>query len=242
MIAAPRHALRDLRRSPTFTVIATLGIDIGLNAVIFAVVDCVLLRRLGYHDADRIVFLQTHFIDVNRSIGSVRDDDYSEVVHQIRGLEATAYYEVWPNGTSVKGAAVQLSVANVSPRFGEVMGVQPIVGRLFRADDADGQDVLVGPALARQHFGIAAAAIGQTIRYNDLSHPIACAALGIGIGIALSLSLARALGSVLGKLPAFDIAAYAIGSIAILSVALLATLLPAQAGANVDPMTVLRSE
>jgi len=174
MIAALRHALRSLRRSPafTFTVIATLGIGIGLNAAIFAVVDCVLLRPLGYHDADRIVFLQTHFVDENRSIGSVGGDDYNDIAHQIRGLEVTAYYQVWPNGISVKGAAVQLPVANVSPRFGEVMGVQPLVGRLFRGEDADGQDVLVGAAFARQHFGSAAAAIGQTIRYDDVSRPI----------------------------------------------------------------------
>jgi len=174
MIAALRHALRSLRRSPafTFTVIATLGIGIGLNAAIFAVVDCVLLRPLGYHDADRIVFLQTHFVDENRSIGSLGGDDYNDIAHQIRGLEATAYYQVWPNGISVKGSAVQLPVANVSPRFGEVMGVQPLVGRLFRAEDADGQDVLVGAAFARQHFGSVADALGQTIRYNDVSRPI----------------------------------------------------------------------
>ena len=75
-----------------------------------------------------------------------------------------------------------------------------------------------------------------------LGRATACAALGIGIGISLSLGLARVLSSVIGKLPAFDIAAYAIGSIAILSIALLATLFPAQAAASVDPMTVLRSE
>jgi putative ABC transport system permease protein len=174
MIAALRHALRSLRRSPafTFTVIATLGIGIGLNAAIFAVVDCVLLRPLGYHDADRIVSLETHFVDENRSTSSLGGGDYNDIAHQIRGLEATAYYQVWPNGISVKGAAVQLPIANVSPRFGEVMGVQPLVGRLFLGDDADGQDVLVGAAFARQHFGSAAAAIGETIRYNDVSRPI----------------------------------------------------------------------
>jgi len=62
MIASIRQALRSLRRSPSFTVtvIATLGIGIGLNAAIFAVVDCVLLRPLGYHDADRIVSILPH--------------------------------------------------------------------------------------------------------------------------------------------------------------------------------------
>ena len=68
------------------------------------------------------------------------------------------------------------------------------------------------------------------------------AAIGIGIGIALSLGLVRVLASVVGKLPVFDLAAYAIASFAILSIATLATLLPARTAANLDPMTVLRSE
>jgi putative ABC transport system permease protein len=67
-------------------------------------------------------------------------------------------------------------------------------------------------------------------------------ALGIGIGIALSFALTRVLASAIGKLPAFDLIAYTIAALAVLTIALLATLLPAQAAANVDPMTVLRSE
>jgi len=68
------------------------------------------------------------------------------------------------------------------------------------------------------------------------------AAIGIGLGIALSIALVRVLASVVGKLPAFDFGAYALASFAVLAIATLATLLPARAAANVDPMTVLRSE
>ena len=81
MIALLRVALRSLRRSPAFTltVILTLGIGIGLNTAIFTVVDCVLLRPLGYHDADRIVGLQSHFIDKSRSIPRMGGDDYTDI-------------------------------------------------------------------------------------------------------------------------------------------------------------------
>jgi len=75
-----------------------------------------------------------------------------------------------------------------------------------------------------------------------LGKATAYAAAGIGIGVALSLSLVRVLAGVVGKLPAFDFAAYAIASLAVLTIATLATLLPARAAANVDPMTVLRAE
>ena len=65
---------------------------------------------------------------------------------------------------------------------------------------------------------------------------------GIAAGIALSLSLTRVLSSVVGRLPAFDPAAYSLAVLAVLAIAVLATLIPARMAAGVDPMTVLRSE
>jgi putative ABC transport system permease protein len=154
-------------------VVATLGIGIGLNAAIFTVVDCVLLRPLGYHDADRIVALKTHFVEENRSIFGIGGDDYNDVARQVTALEATAFYRgPWPVGISLNGAAFYLPVADVSPRFMEVMGVQPVAGRLFSGSDTDGHDALVGEAFAREHFGSVSAALGQTIHYDSGSHTV----------------------------------------------------------------------
>ncbi|MGA8939600.1 MAG: ABC transporter permease [Acidobacteriaceae bacterium] len=165
MVSSLRHALRSLRRSPAFaiTVVLTLALGIGLNAAIFTVVDCVLLRPLGYHDANRIVALQTHFTDENRSIPRLGGDDYRDLSQQVNGLEPTAYYAAYPTGISLNGTALYLPTAMVSPRFGEVMGVEPLAGRLFRSDDKDSHDALVSAAFAREHFGSAAAALGQTL-------------------------------------------------------------------------------
>jgi len=173
-IAALRHALRSLRRSPafTFTVVATLGIGIGLNAAIFTVVDCVVLRPLGYHDADRIVALQTHFIEEGRSIPRLGGGDYTDAARQVSGLEATAHFNSFPDGIRMGGASLYVPVAQVSPRFAEIMGVQPIAGRLFRSADQDGTDVLLGADFTRAHFASAGAAIGQTITYNGAIHTV----------------------------------------------------------------------
>jgi putative ABC transport system permease protein len=174
MITTIRHSLRSLRKSPAFalTVIATLGIGIGLNAAIFAVVDNVLLRPLGYHDADRIVALRTHFISENRSFTGLGGDDYVDISKHVHGLEATAFYQSWPDGLSLDGKSVYLQMAVVSPRFAEVMGVQPVVGRLFRGDEKDGHELLVGEGFAQQHFGSAATALGKTASYGTQIYTI----------------------------------------------------------------------
>jgi putative ABC transport system permease protein len=172
MIAALRHALRTLRRSPAFalTVVATLGIGIGLNTAIFTVVDCVLLRPLGYHDANRIVALRTHFMEdknvagPGRSIPRLGGDDYSDLTRQVKAFESTAYYQGYSDGIGLNGEAVYLPVASVSPGFGQVMGVQPVAGRLFQPQAVDGHEALVSAAFAREHFGSAPAALGHSIQ------------------------------------------------------------------------------
>jgi putative ABC transport system permease protein len=169
-----RHAIRGLRRSPAFTltVIATLGIGIGLNAAIFTVVDCVLLRPLGYRDADRIVALETHITDKNVSYTRLGGGDYIDAAQQVHGLESTAYWNGWTGGVKIGGQTAYLPVASVSPGFGQVMGVQPVAGRLFNASDAKGRDALISESLARAIFGSAQAALGQGVLFDGELSPI----------------------------------------------------------------------
>ena len=169
-----RHALRSLRQSPTFTlsVVATLALGIGLNTAIFTVVDNVLLRPLGYHDADRIVALQTHFNDEGRSIPRLGGDDYNDLARDIHGLDATAHYSAYPNGIRLGSTSFYVPVAFVSPRFTEILGVQPIAGRLLRPSDQTGTDVLLSAAFARNHFPSAAAALGQPVTLEGTTYTV----------------------------------------------------------------------
>jgi len=88
-------------------------------------------------------------------------------------------------------------------------------------------------ALGAQHGQI----VGMT-----LSHGIAAAALGIGVGAAFSLGLLRVVGNVLGKLPAFDPASYAIAICGVLAIAAMAAVIPSRRAAQVEPMQVLRGD
>jgi putative ABC transport system permease protein len=75
-----------------------------------------------------------------------------------------------------------------------------------------------------------------------LSHGIAVASLGIAAGVALSFGLLRVVGSVLGKLPAFDPASYAIAILGVLAIAITAAVIPSRRASQVEPMRVLRGD
>lgn len=173
-----RHALRQLRRSGSFTwaVVLTLAIGIGLNAAIFTIVDCVLLRPLGYREASRIYSLDTRFLDEGRSINSMGGDDYFDVANGIRSLESIAYYGASPDGLQLNGQSLYLNIAAVSPQFGSVLGVEPVAGRLFGNDangpDANGSAALVAASFAEEHFGSAQAAVGKALRYDGRTRTI----------------------------------------------------------------------
>ena len=175
MITPLRQALRSLWLSPVFslTVIATLGIGIGLNAAIFTVVDTVLLRPLGYRNADRIMGIETHLKDSGRSIPRVGGDDYTDLARDVHGLEATARYSSYASGVSLRGASFYVPVAFVSPQFTKIMGVEPVAGRLLNPSDRNGTDVLLNASFARDHFGSISAAVGQTITAQGTIYTIA---------------------------------------------------------------------
>jgi len=164
-----RLAARQLRRSGSFTsaVVLTLALGIGLNAAIFTMVDCVLLRPLGYRDANRIYSLNTRFLDENRSLAKIGGEDFNDLARGVHSLESVAYYNAFQDGLETGGRTLYTNVAVASPQFGQVMGVEPVAGRLFltgtETAQAGGTEAMVSNAFAREHFGSAAGAVGQAL-------------------------------------------------------------------------------
>src|SRR5438874_1957917 len=166
-----RYVWRALTRTPGFFVVtvATLGLGIGATTAIFSVVDGVLLRPLPYPHSERIVEIwqvdrKGH--DFNFSDLNVRD-----VAADSRSLEAIA--EFADNGTvsvAMTRDALRARAATVSRDFFRVLGVQPMLGRIFVPDE---QRVGAAPAVLISHgfwqraFGGTGSALGATLTMGD---------------------------------------------------------------------------
>ena len=146
MLQDLRFAIRALRRSPGFTlvVMATLALGIGVNTAIFSMVDGVLLRPLPYAEPDRVmtVWEANPQLDIPQdrvAAGTYRD--WTERSESFAALGAYSFQTFILGGTA---EAEQLSGAAVSPSVFDVVGVQPVLGRAFREDEATpGNDFVV---------------------------------------------------------------------------------------------------
>lgn len=131
-----RYSLRQLRKSPGFSLVAvlTLALGIGATTAIFSVVYGVLLRPLPYTDPGRImaVFEITNKGTWNR----LADPNFDDFRDQSRSFDSIAKYSA--NLGSISGGAepTRSMVAYVSPEFFKVFQVQPLFGREFMAADA----------------------------------------------------------------------------------------------------------
>ena len=169
------YAVRALRRSPAFALIAvlTLGLGIGANTAIFSVVRGLLLKPLPYHEGDRLMYLR-HSAD-----GPGRDNVTFSVpeVNDFRARAATlgggiAEYSTSSGILQREDGASRISLGLVTGNFFDVMGLAPILGRLTRSSD-DGPGVPAVMVLTREswltRFGGDSAIVGQQIRMDDKS-------------------------------------------------------------------------
>ena len=129
-----RHALRRLIRNPGFSLVAalTLALGIGANTAIFSVVYGVLLKPLPYHEPERLVALY-HLSDGHRSMMS--GPNFTDLRNSVQSLEDAAALHGYRTILTGRGEPVRLDAAAVSASLFDLLGVRPLLGRTFRAED-----------------------------------------------------------------------------------------------------------
>src|SRR5919109_1735236 len=164
-------ALRQLRRSPAFTLVATgtLALGIGANSAIFALVDAALLRPLPFRDPDQLVMVWERSPRSQRgAVAPLNMRDWNE---QSRTFELLAGFAPGVGGMVMAGAD---GTAETVPRqwvtsgFFDVLGIRPVTGRTFLAsDDAQRANaVVLSEAFWRTRFTADPSIVGTAIRLD----------------------------------------------------------------------------
>ena len=170
MLADLRYALRQLARSPGFTVVAvlTLALGAGTNSLLFSVIHAVLLRPLNYPDPDRIVSiaLVPRGKTLVRMDAQATDWAYFEWRDESRSFAELAAYRTTGAFLAEGIAREVVSGAEVTPRFFPLLGFQPVLGRTFTAEEQEPTGPLVmllSYGLWQKRFGGDPGIVGRSL-------------------------------------------------------------------------------
>lgn len=170
-----RYGVRGLLKHPGFTaiVVITLALGIGASTAIFSVVDNVLLRRLPYRNADRIVAIQ----EVNREgkRGQVTSANFLDWRAQNTVFEQLAALKITTSNLALSDHAERIDLAQTNANFFDVLGIIPQYGRLFiPQDEQAGHEpvVVVSDTLWQRRFGSDPSLVGKPITLDGRDYTV----------------------------------------------------------------------
>jgi putative ABC transport system permease protein len=154
-----RYGLRMMRRDPGFTVVVvlTLALGIGANSAVFSAIDAILLRPLPFPNGDQLMKLSQNNLKVKTPqtfVAPVRVEDWNRMNSTFQAI--TGYYAEDDSETSGT-LPEKVTRAFVAPRFLQVWGIAPALGRDFTPEEecAGGPDsVLISDRFWRRRFNV----------------------------------------------------------------------------------------
>src|SRR6476646_4926604 len=170
-----RFALRQLRKSPGFTLLAviTLTLGIGLNTAIFSLINDLFLRGLPFKEPDRVVHMYANARERNLLELAVSIPRFQHYRTSQQIFDGFAGESSLPFTLTGLGDAVQLFGGKVTSNYFDVLGVRPIRGRNFLPNEEETADVaMVTENFWRKRMGGDAAVIGRSITLDGVSHTI----------------------------------------------------------------------
>lgn len=161
------YAVRVLLKNPSFTLIATLtlALGIGANASIFSLVNGVLLSPLPYPNPQQLVTVT----------GTYPRGAFVAMRGDMRALQVAAYAEGHEFNLTGLGEPLRLSGTYVSAELFSILGTRPELGRLFRpGEDASGQDsfVILSHSFWQQQFAADPSIVGRSIELDGVARQV----------------------------------------------------------------------
>src|SRR5438874_3284462 len=175
MLTDFRFALRQLIKSPGFTFLAllTLALGIGLNTVIFSLINDLFLRGLPFKEPERVVHMysnarERNLLELAVSIPRFQLYRDGQTIFDGFGGEHAV-----PFTLTGLGDPVQLFGGKVTSNYFDVLGVRPIRGRNFLPEEEENADVaMVTENFWQKRMGSDANVIGRSITLDGVPHTI----------------------------------------------------------------------
>lgn len=170
-----RLAARGLAKSPGFaaTVVLTLALGIGANSAVFSALDAVLLRPLPFPEGDELVSVRQINPKVPQPLlAPARLEDWNRLNHTFQAI--SGYYA--QDDSELSGELPEkLTHALVAPRFLQVWGIAPEIGRDFSPPEehyGGPNAVLISHRYWMRRFGGSPNVLGKALRIGQTSYPI----------------------------------------------------------------------
>lgn len=172
-----RVAWRMLHKSPGFTMIAilTLALAIGANAVVFSILNALVLRPINVPDGARVYQIE----QAQDHIPSQSYADYADLRDRNKSFDGLALYGFDKAGLDASGTPVPAWISEASSNYFDALKVQPYLGRFFHASDENGFNsvpyLVLSYAYWQATFHGDPGVVGRVVRVNKN----ACTILGV---------------------------------------------------------------
>ena len=173
MFADVRYALRQLKKSPGFavTAILTLALGIGANAVVFSVLNALVLRPLNVPHPQNLFMVQRNYQNTNSPSQSY--PDYLDLRDRNQSFDSLIGYNIIGSvGVDTGGNPSTAWPYEATGNYFDGLGIQPYVGRFFHASDEHGNNsapfVVLSYAYWQSHFQGDRAVVGRVIKLNKI--------------------------------------------------------------------------
>ena len=170
-----RYAIRMLLKSPGFSAIAilTLALGIGANTALFSVINGVLLNPLPYSEPNQLAAIYAKTQDFTHS--SISYPNFLDWAREQHSFSALAAFRPDDFNLTGMGQPERVKAEMISATFFSTLGVSPVAGRMFRAEEdvVGAQPVaLISAGFWSRKFGSVPDAVGKTINLNGTGYAI----------------------------------------------------------------------
>ena len=172
-----RYAWRSLlrQRGATALVVLMLALGIAANVAVFSLVNGLFLRPFPFPHPERLVYINTAAPKWNLDLVGINYPDLDRWRKDVRLFDALAMFEIANFNVSDGNGADRILGAQVTVDFPRVLGVQPILGRSFTADEDKPKGpkvVVISDGIWKERFGSDPNVVGKSMRLDGEARTI----------------------------------------------------------------------